>query len=460
MEKMSKGDTLAMRNKYIGKSCQLFFRQDPLKVVRALGQYMYDEKDEAYLDCVNNVAHVGHCHPKVVEAGCRQMKLLYTNNRYLHDNIVICAKRLVETMPKGLNTCFFVNSGSEANDLAIRLAQIYTKNKDIIALEGAYHGHLTSLIDISHYKFSLPGGTGQKDHVHLASLPDIYRGKFNTTEHKEEEISHLYAEEVREICHNVRNEKDAGICAFIHESLVSCGGQIMLPRNYLSEIYEHVRNNGGVCIADEVQVGFGRTGKHWWAFELQNVVPDIVTLGKPMGNGHPVAAVITTKAIAECFENTGVEYFNTYGGNPVSCAIANAVMDVIEDEKLMENACVVGDYLKKRCMMLKSKYSIIGDVRGVGLFIGIEIVEDKESRKPNPEAATIIHRWMKEHHILLSVDGLDKNVIKIKPPMIFTEENADEVVSTLDKVLAGLEGSNDLTKDNRYYQSGYCKMNK
>ncbi|KAK9874652.1 hypothetical protein WA026_005475 [Henosepilachna vigintioctopunctata] len=447
MEQLPKDETIALRNKYIGKPCQLFFGQDPIKIVRAKGQYMYDEKDEAYLDCINNVAHVGHCHSKVVEAGYEQMKLLSTNNRFLHDNIVICAKRLVETMPEKLNTCFFVNSGSEANDLAIRLSQIHTGNKDIITLEGAYHGHLTSMIDISHYKFSLPGGIGQKDHVHVASSPCTYRGKYNTLNHKLEDICDLYTEEVREICENIVNKKGTGVCAYISESMLCCGGQIIPPPNYFKKVYAHVRAHGGLCIADEVQVGFGRVGTHWWAFQLQDVVPDIVTIGKPMGNGHPVAAVITTADIAESFRKTGVSYFNTYGGNPVSCAIANAVLDVIKEEDLMGNAIEVGNYLFQECLKLKNRHSSIGDVRGVGLFLGLDIVKNREKRTADPEAASFIVAQMKEKRILLSVDGSKNNVIKMKPPMVFSKANVDEVVSMLDRILEQLEQTSPLSRD-------------
>ncbi|CAH0553046.1 unnamed protein product [Brassicogethes aeneus] len=435
METLTKKETIALRDKFIGKSCQLFFRKDPLKIVSAKGQYMFDERGDAYLDCINNVAHVGHCHPAVVKAGCEQMSTLNTNNRFLHDNIVLCAQRLVSTLPEELEVCFFVNSGSEANDLALRLAQIHTGNRHVIALEHAYHGHLTSLIDISHYKFNLPGGPAQREYVHVASCPDSYRGKFNDAKDEKSKIGELYANEIKDICDNVKTKFGEGMCAYIAESMLSCGGQVIPPPNYFENVYRHVRAAGGVCIADEVQVGFGRIGKHWWAFQQYDVVPDIVTMGKPMGNGHPVAAVITTRAVANSFLNTGVEYFNTYGGNPVSCAIANAVFDTIEKENLREHALVVGEYLLDSCQMLKKKHVCIGDVRGVGLFVGIEIVKDRNTREADYETATYIVSRMKEEHILLSVDGPDCNVIKLKPPMVFSKENVEDVVTTLDRIL-------------------------
>ncbi|CAG9769389.1 unnamed protein product [Ceutorhynchus assimilis] len=434
MEQIPKSETIALRNKLIGPSCQLFFKKDPLKIVRGQGQYLYDEKDNAYLDCINNVAHVGHCHPAVVKAGSEQMSILNTNNRFLHDNIVLCAERIVSTLPENLEVCFFVNSGSEANDLALRLAQIHTGRKDVITLEHAYHGHLTSLIDISHYKFNLPGGVGQKEHVYLAPCPDSYRGKYRDDEYAAEEIGSLYADDIRELCED--SEKlGNGVSAFIAESLLSCGGQVIPPTNYFSEVYDHVRKAGGVCIADEVQVGFGRVGKHWWAFQHYDVKPDIVTMGKPMGNGHPVACVVTTRAIAESFFNTGVEYFNTYGGNPVSCAIANAVFDTIEKDNLMERASVVGKYLFDSCQALASKHKFIGEVRGLGLFVGIDLVKDRDSREAYTECAKTVVQRMREEHILVSSDGPECNVIKFKPPMVFTKENVDKAVSVLDRVL-------------------------
>jgi len=225
------------------------------------------------------------------------------------------------------------------------------------------------------------------------------------------------------------------VCAFIAESFLSCGGQVIPPKNYFCQVYEHVRNFGGICIADEVQIGFGRTGKYWWGFQHYNVKPDIVTMGKPMGNGHPIACVVTTRAIADSFLNTGVEYFNTFGGNPVSCAIANAVLDTIERENLRERALIVGEYLIDCCQTLAKKHKYIGDVRGMGLFVGIDLVVDRESRKANKECAQIVLQRMREENILLSADGPEGNVLKIKPPMVFTKENVDELISVLDRVL-------------------------
>ncbi|VVC95739.1 unnamed protein product [Leptidea sinapis] len=297
------------------------------------------------------------------------------------------------------------------------------------------------MIDVSPYKLNLPGGPEKPEWVHVASVPDVYRGKYQYTRDSncEEELGRLYADEIGKIC-NEASQENGGICAFIAESLQSCGGQIIPPDGYLKRAYEYIREAGGVCIADEVQVGFGRVGSHMWAFETQDVIPDIVTMGKPMGNGHPVAAVITTPEIARSFADTGIEYFNTYGGNPVSCAIANAVLDVIEEERLMERANRVGNHLLSRCEGLKHKHRLIGDVRGRGLFVGVELVTDRETRTPaTVEAKHVVNR-MREEKILISRDGPDSNVLKFKPPMVFTTQDADRLVDTLDRVLLELGG--------------------
>lgn len=441
LEHMSKSDTIRLRKRLVGESCKLFFRSDPLKIVRAEAQYMYDEQGRAYLDCINNVSHVGHCQPDVVAAASRQLSVLNTNNRFLHDNLVLCAQRLTDLMPDPLSVCFFVNSGSEANDLALRLARAHTRHQDVITLDHAYHGHLSSLIEISPYKFNMIPGHKQVEWVHVAPCPDVYRGKYRDCDHPGEDMGALYADEVRALCDKASARPGGGVACYIAESLQSCGGQVIPPDNYLREVFRHVRAAGGVCIADEVQVGFGRVGSHYWAFQLQgeDVVPDIVTMGKPMGNGYPVAAVITTRAIADSFRDSGVEYFNTFGGNPVSCAVANAVMQVIEDQGMLGHAKDVGDHLLERCRALQQRHPLIGDVRGVGLFVGIELVTDRAARTPATAEAQHVLSRMKDESILLSSDGPDRNVIKLKPPMVFSMQNVDTVVAVLDEVLAELE---------------------
>lgn len=439
VEQMCKSDTIKLRNKHIGKACQLFFRTDPLKIVRGQGQYMFDEQGTRYLDCINNVAHVGHCHPTVVKAGSSQMASLSTNNRFLHDELVQCARNLTNKLPSELTVCFFVNSGSEANDLALRLARNHTKRKDVITLDHAYHGHLQSVMEISPYKFNQPGGDKKPDFVHVAACPDVYGGKYIDKDHPNEDMATVYAKDVEVILEGLRAQ-GKGVAAFIAESLQSCGGQILPPDGYFRKVFNAVRAAGGVCILDEVQVGFGRVGSSYWAFELQNVVPDIVTVAKPMGNGHPVGAVVTTQEIADSFAATGVAYFNTYGGNPVSCAIANAVMRVIDEEGLQENALNVGNYLLKKCEGLTYEFDCIGDVRGTGLFVGIELVKNKGSREAATEAAHwVVNRMKNVHKILVSSDGPRDNVIKLKPPMVFNMENADEFLAGFRECLTELE---------------------
>ncbi|XP_054258407.1 5-phosphohydroxy-L-lysine phospho-lyase [Macrosteles quadrilineatus] len=445
-EELPKSATISLRKRHIGQSCKLFFRSDPIKIVRAEAQYMYDEKGNQYLDCINNVAHVGHCHPEVVQAAVEQMSVLNTNNRFLHDNLVLCAQKLAALFPEPLNVCFLVNSGSEANDLAMRLARAHTKHHDVVTLDHAYHGHLSSLIDISPYKCK---GNQLPEWVHVVPCPDVYRGKYRESDHPGECMGKKYADDVRQV---IKTARDNGrtISAFYAESLQSCGGQIIPPPNYLRNVIRHVHEAGGVFIADEVQVGFGRVGKHWWGFQLQgeDVIPDIVTVGKPMGNGHPVAAVITTKEISSSFRNTGIEYFNTYGGNPVSCAVAKTVIEVIERENLREQATKVGNHLLNSLKQLISKHNIIGDVRGVGLFVGVELVTDRTTKTPaTAEAQHIISR-MKEERILLSSDGPDRNVLKLKPPMVFTMANADYFIATLDRILDEIKES-ELMIDNK-----------
>ncbi|GBN22175.1 Ethanolamine-phosphate phospho-lyase [Araneus ventricosus] len=438
LEKISREETLRLRKTYIGESCTLFFEQDPLKIVRGEGQYMYDENGKQYLDCINNVAHVGHCHPRVTRAAMEQMGLLYTNSRYLHDNIVLYAQKLVATFPPKLNVCYFVNSGSEANDLALRLARAHTGHEDVIVLEGAYHGNLSTSTDMSPMKFEKITG-GKKDYVHVAALPCSYRGLY-TAEECGDEVGQKYAENVQNVINKIHSQ-GRQLAAFFAESMVSCGGQVLLPKGYLSQVYKYVRQAGGVCVADEVQTGFGRVGKHMWAFELQgeDICPDIVTIGKPMGNGHPVAAVVTTKEIARNFKGLGVSYFNTYGGNPVSMAIANAVLEVIENEDLLTNADVVGKKLLDDLQELKQRHPIIGDVRGVGFFIGIDLVKDRTTKVPATEEAAYTIARMKQEGILLSAEGKYENVLKFKPPMVFNAENAESLVKKLDVILTEVE---------------------
>ncbi|MGE5278237.1 MAG: aminotransferase class III-fold pyridoxal phosphate-dependent enzyme [Acidobacteriota bacterium] len=417
------------RRRRLGPSLSLSYRA-PLEIVRGSGSFLYDREGRAYLDVVNNVAHVGHAHPRVVAAGARQMAVLNTNTRYLHESILRYAERLCATLPEPLSVCFFVCSGSEANELALRMARAHTEGRDVVVVEGAYHGNTAALIDASPYKFDGPGGEGAPAHVHKVPMPDDYRGLYRWGDAEPGERFAAHVAEAVEAA-RARGGKPA---AFLCESLLSCGGQIVLPPGYLAAAYRHARAAGAVCIADEVQVGFGRVGTHFWGFETQGVVPDIVTMGKPIGNGHPMGAVATTPEIAASFAN-GMEYFNTFGGNPVSCEIGLAVLDVIRDERLQERALAVGARFLAGLEELRRRHAIVGDARGMGLFLGIELVRDRDTREPAAEEATYVVERMKDHGILLSTDGPLHNVIKMKPPLVFSEADADRVVEAYDRVL-------------------------
>ncbi len=414
-----------VRRQHAGPSLSLSYRA-PLQIVKGRGTRLIDADGRRYLDCVNNVAHVGHCHPRIVRAAARQNALLNTNTRYLHEALSRYTEALTACFDERLTVCFLVNSGSEANDLALRLARTHTGRRDVVCLGGAYHGNLSSLIEVSPYKFEGPGGATPPSYVHPAPLPDPYRGRYRDPQ----TAGALYADEVGQAAAAC----DGGPGAFVAEALLGCGGQIVPPAGFLAQAFEKVRGAGGVCIADEVQIGFGRVGSQRWGFETQGAVPDIVTLGKPIGNGHPIGAVVTTAAIAASFHN-GMEYFNTYGGNPVSCAVGLEVLRVIDDEGLQQNALRVGARLKQGLAQLAERHTLIGDVRGLGLYLGVELVEDRESRTPAAAKASYVVNRAREEGVLLSTDGRDHNVIKIKPPIVFSEQDADLLVETLDLLL-------------------------
>ncbi|MGB1204112.1 MAG: aminotransferase class III-fold pyridoxal phosphate-dependent enzyme [Chitinophagales bacterium] len=415
------------RHQFISKALSISY-ETPLKMEKSALQYMYDAKGDTYLDGVNNIPTVGHCHPKVVATAQKQMALLNTNTRYLYDSLNIYAKNLCATFPDKLNKVFFVNSGSAASDLALRLARNYTKRKNVVVVEHAYHGNMTTGIDLSPYKFEGKGGAGQANYIFKTKIPDVFR-------HQNSEKSCL------EVCIADLKEKASeknDIAAFFCESILGCGGQVVLPNHYLKEAFAHIRKIGGVCVADEVQTGFGRVGSHFWAFELQDVVPDIVILGKPMANGHPMGAVVTTNEIAMAFEN-GMEFFSSFGGNPVSCVIAQSVLEVIKNENMQENALIVGNFLLEKLNELKKRYCIIGEVRGHGLFLGIELIKSHKTLEPAEKEAThIVNELRIKHKILLSTDGPFHNVLKFKPPLCFTLKNAKYLLHSLESVLQKL----------------------
>jgi 4-aminobutyrate aminotransferase-like enzyme/Ser/Thr protein kinase RdoA (MazF antagonist) len=417
------------RHQHIGKNLSISY-QTHLKIDKGALQYLYDDKGNTYIDCVNNVSHVGHCHPVVARAMQKQIATLNTNTRYLNDHIIDYAEALLATLPKHLKVCYFTNSGSEANDLAIRISKMVTGQEDVIVLDHAYHGTSTTTIQISPYKFDKPNGIGQMPWVHKAMNPDVYRGPY---QNNNGEAGTAYAASVAAIVNELKNHHKKP-AAFICETLLGVGGQIPLPKNYLKEVYSIVQAAGGICIADEVQVGFGRVGSTFWGFELQDVMPDMVVMGKPIGNGHPLAAVIMTEEIAEKFNN-GIEFFNTYGGNPVSMATGAAVLKVIQEEDLQTNAWKVGKVLLESLKTLMSKHTIIGDVRGEGLFIGVELVKDRTTKEPLGKEINQLVEALKNKGFLISTDGPYNNVLKIKPPIVFSEKNAIDFSKALDEVL-------------------------
>jgi len=404
---------------------------EPLHIVQGDGAELIDADGRRWLDLVNNVAHVGHEHPCVVDAIARQARRLNTNTRYLHSNIVDYAERLRALFPDPLSVVLLTNSGSEAVDLALRLARTTTGREGVLTLDWAYHGNLSSLVEISPYKFNRAGGRGPTERVRICELPDPFRGA-----HADDGAA--YADDVGR---QARALADAGVsaAAFVHESISGCGGQVDLAPGYLEAAYAHARQAGALCIADEVQCGLGRVGTDWWAFEQQGVVPDIVTMGKPLGNGHPLGAVITTPHIARAFAN-GMEYFNTFGGNPVSCAAGLAVLDVIDTERLRANAEVTGGHLIARLGELAGRHPSIGDVRRRGLFVGIDLVDDVGTRSAATELARATTEGLRQRGILISTDGPGANVLKIKPPMVITSEQIDRVVDALDDTLVTLDG--------------------
>lgn len=386
-------DLLQRRRAHLGPSLSISYRA-PLHMVRGRGSYLYDSGGRAYLDCVNNVAHVGHCHPRVVRAAAEQMARLNTNTRYLDEHLVEYIERLSATLPAPLDVVYLTCSGSEANELALRLARAHTGRDTAVVVETAYHGNTNALIDLSPYKFDGPGGRGRPAHVTVLPMPgEPWR---------------------------MPDAPGALFC----ESALSCAGQVILPPGYLREVYAAARAAGAVCVADEVQTGFGRAGSHFWMFETQGVIPDIVTLGKPIGNGHPMGAVIATREIAASFAN-GMEYFNTFGGNPVSCAVGLAVLDAIRDEGLQDNARATGEYLQAGLRHLG-----LNGVRGLGLFLGFDL--------PDERTATELVNRMKDRGVLLSTDGPRHNTIKIKPPIVFARAEADRLLDRLNRTLAEL----------------------
>ncbi|OWV98046.1 aspartate aminotransferase family protein [Rhizobium sp. R693] len=420
---------IARRERLLGRNMSLFY-QDPVHLVRGEGVWLWDADGRRYLDCYNNVPHVGHCHPRVVEAITRQASTLNTHTRYLHEGILEYVERLTATFDDPLNSAILTCTGSEANDVALRMAQAITGRTGVIATNHTYHGNTTAVSQLS---TRMPPVGGFGGHVRHVPAPDSYRPLGGEGG---EAFATAFAAEVEKAIASLQDSPH-GFSAIIIDPFFANEGFPDLPPGFLDKTVAAVRKAGGLVITDEVQPGFGRTGSHMWGHQHAGIVPDIVTLGKPMANGHPVGGVVANIESVNAFRRA-FRYFNTFGGNPVSCAAAMAVLDVIEDENLIENARNVGEYTRDAFKRLAQKHSIIGDVRGSGLFMGTEFVLDRTTKKPAPDPATTIINAMRERGVLMGKIGVHECSTKIRPPMPFSKENADIVVSILDDVLSAL----------------------
>jgi alanine-glyoxylate transaminase/(R)-3-amino-2-methylpropionate-pyruvate transaminase len=421
-------EVLRLRKEFLTPALFHLYNQ-PLMIVEGRGQYVWDERGKRYLDGFAGIAtvSVGHCHPHVLEAARRQNETLqHASTIYLHPNIAEFGRALAAKMPGELKVCYFVNSGSEANDLAMLMARVFTGNYDLIALRNCYHGGNMSAMGLtaqSTWKFNVPHSFG----IHHAIVPDPYRGPWGR---QDPEAGKKYAADVKSIIDYATPGEVAG---FIAESIQGVGGTVVFPDGYLKQAYEYVRAAGGLCIADEVQTAFGRTGRHYWGFQLQGVIPDVVTLAKGIGNGAPLAAVVTTPQIAASL--TQRIHFNTFGGNPVVCAQGKAVLEVIDHEQLQQNALTVGSHLLAGLQKLQDKHELIGDVRGSGLMIGMELVRDRASKEPAKQECLEVLERARELGLLIGKGGLHGQTLRIKPPLCLTRADADFLLEVLDAVI-------------------------
>jgi alanine-glyoxylate transaminase/(R)-3-amino-2-methylpropionate-pyruvate transaminase len=427
----SADEVLRLRKEFLNPGIFLYYKK-PLMIVEGKMQYVFDATGRRYLDALGGIVtvSVGHCHPHVVEAARKQNETLqHSTTIYLHPNIAEYAQKLASKMPGELKVCYFVNSGSEANDLALLMARAYTGNYDVIALRNSYHGGNAATMGLtahSTWKFNVPHSFG----VHHSITPDPYRGAWG---HDDPEAGKKYAADVK----NVLEYATSGqIAAFIAESIQGVGGCVVFPDNYLKNVYKHVHAAGGVCIADEVQAGFGRTGTHYWGFETQGVIPDIVTMAKGIGNGCPLGAVVTTPKIAATLAQR--THFNTFGGNPVVCAQGTAVLEVIEREKLQANSLAMGSHISAGLKQLKEKHNIIGDARGKGLMLGIELVKDRATKEPAKAECAQALESCREMGLLLGKGGLQGQTIRFSPPMCIHQQDTDFLLDVLDRALSQL----------------------
>ena len=415
---------LDRRQRLMGPAYQLFYGR-PLHLVRGEGVWLYDADGRKYLDMYNNVPHVGHCHPQVVEAICRQAETLNTHTRYLHENVVNLAERLTGKLPDELDTAMFCCTGSEANELALRIARASTGGTGIIVTDYAYYGNTQALYEIS--TESIPADE-VPDHVVTVPEPGTYRGS-----HRGADAGERYAACVHDAIELLlsRGIKPA---AFVIDTIISCSGVVSPPAGYLSKVAGIIRAAGGLFVADEVQPGFGRTGENFWGYEADDFVPDIVTMGKPMGNGHPLSAIVTRRGLVDDFGKRS-DYFNTFGGNPVSCAAGLAVLDVIENENLQQNALDVGRHIVDGLWNLAETHECIGDVRGIGLFLALELVTDRDERTPATELVAKVINDLRDRGVLTGSIGPDANILKLRCPLVLSKADADYMLGILGDVL-------------------------
>lgn len=428
---MSTPDLMARRERVLANH-GMFFYDEPLHLVKGEGVFLWDSAGSRYLDCYNNVASVGHCHPRVVEALAQQASTLNTHTRYLHENAVELCERLGKKLPGQLEVCMLVCTGTEANDLAVQIARAVTGKRGVIVNDGAYHGNSALVTQLSP---DVCPAEMREDWVAVIEPPDSYRGSFRAGEH--DELGGRYAA----LAGNAVEElavRGHGAAALLVDTVWDASGVMTAPADYLAKTARRVRDAGGLFIADEVQAGYCRTGTHWWGFEHYGVQPDIVTMGKPMGDGHPLAALVMSREVSERFSSTPyANYFNTFGGNPVAAAVGNAVIDVIDEEGLLDNVTQVGAYLEMGLRELMERHRVVGDVRGKGLFWGLELVRDPGSREPvGRSEMKQITSELAHGGILVGDTGQLGNVLKIRPPLVFSRANADQALATVSRVLA------------------------
>jgi alanine-glyoxylate transaminase/(R)-3-amino-2-methylpropionate-pyruvate transaminase len=424
-------EVMDLRKRYLTPSLMTYYKK-PMMIVEGSMQYVWDEKGRRYLDAFGGIVtiSVGHCHPYVTQKAREQLETLqHASTIYLHPTIAEYGKMLADRMPGDLSVCYFLNSGGEANDVALTMARLYTGSYDVIALRNAFHGSNAAVMGLtahSTWKFNYPHSFG----IHHSINPDPYRGPWGRDD---PEAGTKYAAEIKDL---IKFATPGRVAAFFAESIQGVGGAVVYPNGFLKNAYEHIHEAGGLCIADEVQTGFGRTGSHYWGFETQGVIPDIVTMAKGIGNGAPLAAVVTRPEIAKPLAERA--YFHTFAGNPVSCAMGKAVLEVIDRESLQRNCLEVGNYLMEGLKGLMSKHEVIGEVRGRGLMVGVEFVKDRKTKEPAGAECFQVFERARDLGLLIGKAGFYGNVLRIKPPMCFTRENVDFTIEVLDIALSEL----------------------